>query len=133
MVRPRTPMPQTLRAPASDLIAEIRRLDRRITTVTEITTAIAAVNGSTLTQLHGIGNLLADKILARVGDISRFRSAAIEVAVDVFTGCCFSSLQWLPVWAGGRRECRSSRWGKSPREHGHGHGRRTEARDHRNR
>jgi hypothetical protein len=24
-------------------------------------------------------------------------------------------------------------WGKSPREHGHGHGRRTEARDHRNR
>jgi transposase len=75
-VRPKTPMLTTLRALASDLIAEIRRLDRRIAaTATEITTAVQA-SGSTLTQLHGIGNLLAGKILARVGDISRFRSAA---------------------------------------------------------
>lgn len=72
----RTPMLQTLRAVASDLITEIRRLDRRITaTTTEITAAVHA-SGSTLTQLHGIANLLAGKILARVGDISRFRSAA---------------------------------------------------------
>jgi len=75
-VRPRTPLPQTLRALASDLITEIRRLDRRIAaTATEITTAVQA-SGSTLTELHGIGDLLAGKILARVGDISRFRSAA---------------------------------------------------------
>jgi transposase len=75
-VRPKTPMLTTLRALASDLIAEIRRLDQRIAaTATEITTAVQA-SGSTLTQLHGIGNLLAGKILARVGDISRFRSAA---------------------------------------------------------
>jgi hypothetical protein len=46
---------RTLRGLASDLIAEIRRLDRRITaTATEITTAVAAASGSTLTQLHGI-------------------------------------------------------------------------------
>jgi transposase len=75
-VRPRTPLLQTLRALASDLITEIRRLDRRITaTATEITTAVQA-SGTTLTDLHGIGDLLAGKILARVGDISRFRSAA---------------------------------------------------------
>jgi transposase len=75
-VRPQTPMLATLRALASDLITEIRRLDRRIAaTATEITTAVQA-SGSTLTQLHGIGDLLAGKILARVGDISRFRSAA---------------------------------------------------------
>ncbi|MDQ4092744.1 MAG: IS110 family transposase, partial [Actinomycetota bacterium] len=75
-VRPRTPLLQTLRALASDLITEIRRLDRRITaTATEITTAVQA-SGSTLTDLHGIGDLLAGKILARVGDVSRFRSAA---------------------------------------------------------
>jgi len=75
-VRPQTPMLATLRALASELITEIRRLDRRIAaTATEITTAVQA-SGSTLTQLHGIGNLLAGKILARVGDISRFRSAA---------------------------------------------------------
>jgi Transposase IS116/IS110/IS902 family len=30
---------------------------------------------STLTELHGLGDLLAGKILTRVGDISRFRSA----------------------------------------------------------
>ena len=75
-VGPRTPLLQTLRALASDLITEIRRLDRRITTTaTEITTAVQA-SGSTLTELHGIADLLAGKILARAGDISRFRSAA---------------------------------------------------------
>jgi transposase len=82
-VRPQTAMLATLRALASDLIAEIRRLDRRIAaTATEITSAVQA-SGSTLTQLHGIGNLLAGKILARVGDISRFPSAA---AFASFTG-----------------------------------------------
>jgi transposase len=75
-VRPKTAMLATLRALASDLITEIRRLNRRITAAaTEITTAVRA-SGSTLTDLHGIGDLLAGKILARVGDISRFRSAA---------------------------------------------------------
>jgi transposase len=60
----------TLRALAIDLIAEIRQLDRRITaTATEIATAVQT-SGST--QLHGIGDLLAGKIRARVGDISRF-------------------------------------------------------------
>jgi transposase len=75
-VRPRTPLLRTLRVLASDLITEIRQLDRRITaTTTEITTAFAA-SGTTLTELHGLGDLLAGKILARSGDISRFRSAA---------------------------------------------------------
>ncbi|MCD2198233.1 transposase [Actinomycetospora endophytica] len=35
-----------------------------------------AASASTLTQLHGIGDLTAAKILARVGDVRRFRSAA---------------------------------------------------------
>ncbi|MGH3783193.1 MAG: hypothetical protein ACRDRO_21850 [Pseudonocardiaceae bacterium] len=41
-------MLRTPRALASDLITEIRRLDRRITTTTESTTAVQA-SGSTLT------------------------------------------------------------------------------------
>jgi transposase len=66
----------TLHALASDLINEISRLDERITAITaQITTAVAA-SGTTLTQLHGIGTLLAGKILALVGSIDRFRSAA---------------------------------------------------------
>jgi transposase len=75
-------MLRTLRALTSNLITEIRRLDRCITaTATEITTAVQD-SGSTLTQLHGIGNLLAGKVLARVGDISRFRSAAAFAAFN---------------------------------------------------
>jgi transposase len=75
-VRPQTPLLTTLVALAEDLITEIRRLDERITaTATKITTAVQS-SGTTLTQLHGIGNLLAGKIFARVGSIDRFRSAA---------------------------------------------------------
>jgi transposase len=75
-VSPRTPTLRILRGLASELITEIRRLDRRITaTTTEITSAVQA-SGSTLTQLCGIGNLMAGKIIARVGDAGRFRSAA---------------------------------------------------------
>ena len=75
-VDPRTPMLRTLCALASDLISEIGRLDERITATTaQISTAVAA-SGTTLTQVHGIGTLLAGKILALVGSIDRFRSAA---------------------------------------------------------
>ena len=71
-----TPMLGTLHALASDLTSEVRRLDERITaTTSQITTAVKA-SGTTLTQLHGIGTLLAGKILALVGSIDRFRSAA---------------------------------------------------------
>lgn len=67
---------RTLRALAVELVAEIRRLDRRITAVAEqISTAVDA-SGTTLTDLHGIGNLLAAKILARTAGVDRFRSAA---------------------------------------------------------
>jgi transposase len=75
-VDPQTPMVRTLHALASDLISEIGWLDERISATTaQITTAVAA-SATTLTQLHGIGTLLAGKILALVGCIDRFRSAA---------------------------------------------------------
>jgi len=65
----------------------------------DVDAAVLREVGSTLTQLHGIGDLLAGKILARIGDISRFRSAAafasytgtapIEVSSgDVVGHCC---------------------------------------------
>lgn len=75
-VRPRATGPRTLRRLAIDLVAEVRHLDRRIaTTTTEISGAVTA-SGTTLAQLRGIGDLTAGKILARVGDVARFRSAA---------------------------------------------------------
>ena len=75
-VRPRATGPATLRRLAAELIAEVRHLDRRIATArTQISDAVAA-SGTTLTQLRGIGDLTAGKILGRVGDITRFRSPA---------------------------------------------------------
>jgi transposase len=75
-VNPQTLMLRTLHALANDLISEIRRLDERISATTaQITTAVDT-SGTSLTQLHGIGTLLAGKILALVGCIDRFRSAA---------------------------------------------------------
>ena len=75
-VRPRTPGPRMLRRLAAELIAEIRHLDRRIAAATGDITAAVAASNSTLTELCGIGDLTAGKILARVGDITRFPSAA---------------------------------------------------------
>ena len=75
-VRPRDAAAKTLRALATDLISEVRQLDRRIAKAAgDIHTAVTA-SGTTLTDLHGIGTLTAAKILAHVGDVGRFRSAA---------------------------------------------------------
>jgi transposase len=75
-VRPRATGARTLRRLAAELVAEIRHLDRRIAAVTNDITAAVEASGTTLTQLHGIGDLSAGKILGRVGDINRFRSPA---------------------------------------------------------
>ncbi|HET9646768.1 MAG TPA: IS110 family transposase [Microlunatus sp.] len=75
-IRPRDTARQTLRRLAVDLVAEIRHLDRRIAAAnTQIADHVRA-SGTTLTELRGIGTLNAAKILARVGDVRRFRSPA---------------------------------------------------------
>ncbi|MFE9102766.1 IS110 family RNA-guided transposase [Actinomadura geliboluensis] len=75
-VRPQAALGRTLRALAVDLVAEVRRLDRRISAVAEQISAAVEASGTTLTELHGIGDLLAAKILARTAGVDRFRSAA---------------------------------------------------------
>jgi transposase len=82
-VRARDAAAKTLRALAMDLISEVRQLDRRITkAANDIQTAVTA-SGTTLTDVHGVGTLTAAKILAHVGDVGRFRSAA---AFATYTG-----------------------------------------------
>jgi transposase len=81
-VRPHAPLQRTLRRLAADLIAEIRRLDRRISTAGEDVAAAVTQAGCTLAELYGIGAQLAGKILARVGAIVRFRSAAAFAAFN---------------------------------------------------
>ncbi len=81
-VRPRAPLQRTLRRLAADLVAEVRRLDRRIAAAGDDVTAAVAEAGCTLAELYGIGTLLAGRILARVGVIGRFRSAAAFAAFN---------------------------------------------------
>ena len=82
-VRPRAAGARTLRRLAAELIAEIRHLDRRIATATTDISAAVTASATTLTGLRGIGDLTAGKILARVGNIHRFRS---EAAFASYTG-----------------------------------------------
>ncbi|WP_406079077.1 IS110 family transposase [Micromonospora sp. NBC_00858] len=73
-IRPRAALARTLRQVAVDLLSEVRRLDRRITEATATLSAAVTASGTTLTELHGIGDVTAAKILARAGAVSRFRS-----------------------------------------------------------
>lgn len=75
-IRPRDAARQTLRRLAVDLVAEIRHLDRRIASANAQIAQEVRVSGTTLTDLRGIATLNAAKILARVGDVRRFRSSA---------------------------------------------------------
>ncbi|MGH3960400.1 IS110 family transposase [Mycobacterium sp.] len=75
-IRPRDSAGKTLRGLAADLVTEIRHLDRRIAKAAADIKAAVSASGTTLTELCGIGDLTAGKILGRVGTIDRFRSAA---------------------------------------------------------
>jgi transposase len=75
-VRPRDAGAKTLRALAMDLISEVRQLDRRIAKAANHIQMAISASGTTLTKLQGFVVLTAGKILGRVGDARRFRSAA---------------------------------------------------------
>ena len=59
---------------ARDLLGDLRRVDARLAdNKTQLQAALAAT-ASTLTQIHGLGVILAAKLLGHVGDIGRFPS-----------------------------------------------------------
>ena len=74
-IRPRDAVSIERKALARDLLAEMRRADRDIAELlTRIKTAVAA-SGSTVTQIHGVGPVVATYLLGHTGEISRFPSA----------------------------------------------------------
>ena len=75
-VRPREPLARTLRTIAVDLVAELRRLDRRIGEATQALSAAVTASKTTLTELLGVGDVVAAKLLARTGPITRFPTSA---------------------------------------------------------
>jgi transposase len=74
-VRPATAIDACRRDLARDLLADLRRLDQRLADNEQhIKTAVAA-SGTHLTEIYGIGAVLAAKILGHVGDATRFPTA----------------------------------------------------------
>jgi hypothetical protein len=57
---------------ARDHLADIRSLDARLKTAAAQISDLVAVTGTTLTSLFGVGALIAGRILAETGDVSRF-------------------------------------------------------------
>jgi transposase len=75
-LRPAPGPQRTRRLLAGDLVREVRQLDAAVAALQERLAAAVAESGTTLTELFGIGAILAAKVLGRVGDIRRFPTAA---------------------------------------------------------
>ena len=74
-VRPRDGVEAERKQMARDLLVDVRRLDRALAENRRRCAAAVAASGTTLTQLAGISDVLAAKILGHIGDIGRFPSA----------------------------------------------------------
>jgi len=61
---------------ASEILRDIRTLDRKIADLNRRIEAEIEVSGTTLTQIFGIGPILAATILGTVGDVTRFPTKA---------------------------------------------------------
>lgn len=74
-IRPADPVSVERKALARDLLAEVRRVDRDLEQLLErIKTAITA-SGSTVTEIHGVGPIVACYLIGHTGDINRFPSS----------------------------------------------------------
>lgn len=80
-LRPLTATDACRRDLASDLHNDVRRLDRQLSANETQTRQTLAAASSTLTTIHGVGHIVAGKILGHIGDITRFPTADGAVAL----------------------------------------------------
>ena len=73
-LRPVTATAACRRQLARDLLGDLRRVDARLADNTAQLRDALAATGSTLTQVHGLGVVVAAKLLGHVGGIGRFPS-----------------------------------------------------------
>jgi transposase len=73
-VRPRDEPARTRKQLASEVVRDVRALDRRIADLDERIRQEVEASGTTLTEVFGVGSILAAKIIAIVGDVARFPS-----------------------------------------------------------
>jgi transposase len=108
-VRPACP-PERLRHDlASELLAELRQLDSQLKESHRRTRDAVAASGTTLTELYGVGPVVAATLIGNSGDISRFRDRDHYAAYNGTAPVEFSS--------GGRTVHRLSRRGNRQLNH----------------
>ena len=57
---------------ALELVADVRRLDRNIAEVKKRTTVAISASGTTVTEIYGVGPIVAALLIGHTGDITRF-------------------------------------------------------------
>lgn len=71
-VRPDTLVAEQRKALAHDLLADIRRIDRQLADIDNRLDIALLEHGTTLTEIGGVGTILAARIIAHTGSIDRF-------------------------------------------------------------
>jgi transposase len=61
---------------ASEILRDVRTLDRKITDLERRIEAEVEASGTTLTEIFGVGSILAARIIRTVGNVARFPSRA---------------------------------------------------------
>jgi len=74
-VHPQTHVQAQRKQMASDLVADIRRLDTAIKDVKQRTAAAVTASGTSVTEVYGVGPIVAALLIGHTGDITRFPSA----------------------------------------------------------
>jgi transposase len=71
-VRPRDLVGKTQRRIAAEELADLVEVEKKIKTLTKDLKTIVKASGSSLTTLPGVGTIVAARVLAEVGDVTRF-------------------------------------------------------------
>ena len=75
-MRPKGASARLRRRLASEVLRDVRTLDRKIADLNGRIEAEVEASGTTLTQIFGIGPILAARIIGTVGDVARFPTKA---------------------------------------------------------
>jgi transposase len=71
-IRPRGISSRVRRRLASEILRDVRALDRKVADLNGRIEAELEASGTTLTEIFGIGPILAARIIGTVGDVTRF-------------------------------------------------------------
>jgi transposase len=75
-IRPKGTSARLRRRLASEVLRDVRALDRKIADLNRRIEAEVEASGTTLTQIFGVGPILAARIIGTVGDVTRFPTKA---------------------------------------------------------